>query len=99
MKNLAFNRQYPRKCELLLKINIDNLSYTCKLNDMRDTSYKLLHVTGPRGGRFFLLQGKNILLETGSSLRILRMLRKLGLEIPAVMAGPACWEKAWSCTW
>jgi len=37
-----------------------------------------------------------IVLETGSSVKILREINRLGFYVPEIMTGPACWTSQWN---
>lgn len=39
------------------------------------------------------------ILDTGSSVLVLKKLRRMGLSVPEVMAGPSCWDKEWAVRW
>jgi hypothetical protein len=62
-------------------------------------SYALQHTTAGKRHRFVLSTGETVIHETGSSVVILKTLRRIGLSIPAIMAGPSCWEDSYVVTW
>ena len=67
------------------------------------TGYWLQHMAnGRKNGRFVLTHvGAEVetLLDGGSSVMVLRALRRLGLCIPDVMATTKCWSTEWVVRW
>lgn len=69
----------------------------------KDTGYWLQHMAnGNANGRFVLIHvGKEpvTLLDTGSGVLVLKMLRKLRLGVPDIMGGPRCFDTEWTVGW
>lgn len=71
------------------------------------TGYWLQHmVSGKRDGRFVLTHvtsrkkdGIETVIDTGSGVQVLRLLRRLHLSIPDIMGGPKCFETEWTVGW
>jgi hypothetical protein len=39
------------------------------------------------------------ILDTGSSVLVLKQLRRMNLTIPEIMAGPSCWDSEYAIKW
>lgn len=75
-----------------------------KSKDQPKRGIWLQHIRGGKNGKWILTEvstktGVKTLLDTGSSVLVLRLLRKLNLEVPPIMGGPAGFEKEYVCRW
>lgn len=39
------------------------------------------------------------ILDTGSSVLVLKQIRRMGLSVPEVMAGASCWDSEYAIKW
>lgn len=39
------------------------------------------------------------ILDTGSSVLVLKQIRRMNLPVPEVMAGPSCWDTEYAIKW
>ena len=76
---------------------------TTSMAALPQKGYWLQHMAnGRKTGRFLLTHVTDkveTILDCGSGVRVLRALRKRNLAIPAIMAGPKCWESEWAVRW